>query len=105
MLGKVPHFLRFIPSISPKRMVLPGIFLSRITDRVNSIQDSLIDDYKTAAFKTILGILGSGGKIIKVLGIVSAIATSLNIKMTSDLNGKVSLNSFSSSENLLDLSK
>ncbi|KAK8886447.1 hypothetical protein M9Y10_041910 [Tritrichomonas musculus] len=105
MLGKVPRFLRFIPSISPKRMVLPGIFLSRITDRVNSIQASLIDDYKTAAFNAILGMLGSGGKIIKVLGIASAIASSLNIKMTSDLNGKVSLNSFSSSENLLDLSK
>ncbi|KAK8844228.1 hypothetical protein M9Y10_024436 [Tritrichomonas musculus] len=94
MLGKVPRFMKFIPSIKAGRMILPGIVLSRLTDRIDSIETKLIDDYKTAAFNAILGMLGGAGKILKMLGIASAIASSLNIKMTSDMTSEVSLNSF-----------
>ena len=53
MLGKIPRFLKFVPSVKAKRIVIPGIVLSRITDRIGSIQTKLIDDYKTEAFKEI----------------------------------------------------
>lgn len=93
MLGKVPRFLKFVPSVKARRIVLPGIVLSRITDRIGSIQTKLVDDYKTAAFNAILGMLGSGGKLLKILGIASAIASSFNIKMTSDMTSQFSLSS------------
>lgn len=91
MLGKIPRFLKFVPSVKAKRIVIPGIVLSRITDRIGSIQTKLIDDYKTEAFKEILGMLGGAGKLLKILGIASAIASSFNIKMTSDMTSQFSL--------------
>lgn len=90
MLGKSSRFLKFVPSIKSRKMILPGIILSRITDRIGSIQTKLIDDYKTAAFNAIIGMLGGGGKILKVFGITSAIASSLNIKMKSDMTTHLS---------------
>ncbi|KAK8883460.1 hypothetical protein M9Y10_042546 [Tritrichomonas musculus] len=90
MLGKNSRFLKFVPSIKSRKMILPGIILSRITDRIGSIRTKLIDDYKTAAFNAMLAMLGSGGKLLKILGITSAIASSLNIKMKSDMTTHVS---------------
>lgn len=93
MVGKVPGVLKFIPGINSGKILLPGIIISHLTDRLGSIATKLTGDYKTAVFKEILRMLGSAGKILRGLGIASAIASSLDISTTSDMTSEISLNS------------
>ncbi|OHT11685.1 hypothetical protein TRFO_03923 [Tritrichomonas foetus] len=92
ILGNIHNYFTKIPSIKSGKMLLPGVVISQLTDRIESIATKLVDDYKTAAFNQILEMLGSGGKLIKRLGIASVIASALSISMTSDMTQDLDIN-------------
>lgn len=103
MYGHMPSFFKFIPNIKSGKILLPGIVIARLTDRIDLMANKLSDDYKMAAFNQILAMFGSGGKILRGLGIASAIASALSIPMASDMTSELtSLNVIANTKKMRD---
>lgn len=85
LFGPIPWYIKLIPSISSARILLPGIVIAHLTDRLKETREKVTGDYKSAAFSQILSILGISGRIMQSFGIADSIARILRIRMHSDL--------------------
>ena len=81
--------LRFIPTISPMKLLFPGIIVAHITDRLDFIIEKVSSDYKTAALEQVLESLGTSGKLMTTLGITATIAEKLDIVLKSELTDSI----------------
>ncbi|OHT13818.1 hypothetical protein TRFO_15940 [Tritrichomonas foetus] len=83
---KMYKYLKFIPSLSHGKMLLPGIVSANISNTMSEIQNMISDEYKTHAFKQIIAMLGSSGRFLTTFGVDKIIAEILGVKMKSDLS-------------------
>lgn len=85
LMGPIPWYINLIPSVNSAKITLPGLIISHLTERFNEIQEKIIEDYKFAAFKQIISILGVSGKIMTAFGITDSLIRLLQIRIHSDL--------------------
>ncbi|OHT12439.1 hypothetical protein TRFO_17707 [Tritrichomonas foetus] len=76
--------LKYIPSLSPDKLLLPGVLVAHVDSDPNSISERISSEYKTAAFKQILLMLGKTGSLLTTFGVTSSIAELLGVKIESN---------------------
>lgn len=85
----IPSYFKYIPSINSNKIVLPGLFITHLVDRIESLVNKISGDYKTASFNKVIEMLGSSGTLLNLLHITPMIASKLNISLTSKLSEKI----------------
>ena len=85
---KMLKYLKYVPAINGK-MLLPGVIITQITDTVKATSDKIVGEYKTAAFRQLISILGGGGKLMTAFGVTATVAQMLGIQMESELSDEI----------------
>lgn len=82
-------YLKYIPSLTNRKMLLPGVIVANVSDTMDIINDKITNEYKTQAFHQIIQMLGGGGKLMSAFGVTNMIAEMLNVKIVSDLSSDI----------------
>ena len=79
-----PKYVKYIPKISSGKLIIPGLLISRMTDKITSLTSKISGDYIYAAFEEGIKVLGTSGRLFSSLGVTSLIASMLNISLAKD---------------------
>jgi hypothetical protein len=74
----------FVPSVEG-RLLLPGVVLAHVSDCRAELLGRIAGEYKTAAFRQIIAMLGGRGRLMSTFGLTALIAQVLRVKLTSEL--------------------
>ena len=84
LFDHIPFYFKFIPQIKSGKMLLPGILIMHLTDRIESIFGKIAGDYKSQVFTQALKLLSAKGPILK--GIIAPLfASKLKLSSKSEL--------------------
>jgi hypothetical protein len=75
--------------VKSQKLLLSGVVMAHLTDRLGSLASSISGDYFTEAFHQVVAMLGGKGRFISSLGITSLIARKLKISLTTEMVGEI----------------
>ncbi|KAK8891147.1 hypothetical protein M9Y10_028353 [Tritrichomonas musculus] len=97
---KLLSYLKYIPSLSNGKLLLPGVIAANVSDTPSAINEKIMNEYKTQAFNQLIQMLGSGGKLMTAFGVTNLIAEALGVKIESELSNDIQ--KFSSTETQME---
>jgi hypothetical protein len=87
--SRVPGYFAFVPKLKAGRLLLPGVVLAQVTDRVDSLASKISGDYLSELFHQCVRMLGKRGRFLSSVGVTSRIASALKISLTTDMQAEV----------------
>jgi hypothetical protein len=87
--GQIPGYFTFIPKLKSSKLLLPGVIIAQLTDRIDSLASKLSGDYFTEVFHQGVRMLGKKGRLLSSLGITSRIASALKISLTTEMQNEI----------------